>query len=77
MENIYRPFSLISSLELWYPEDRGSTLLRNVGGYLSVYTGLHASRLESRFKYFFTKYRYAPHNDVSVNEDRIYDGGPI
>jgi len=22
-------------------------------------------------------HRYAPHNDVSVNEDRIHDGGPI
>jgi len=39
--------------------------------------GSHARRLESPFKYVFTKYRYVPHNDVSVNEDHIYDGGTI
>jgi hypothetical protein len=50
-------FGLRSGLELQYPEDKGSTLLRNVGGYLSVYSGLHAGRFESSVKHFFSKYK--------------------
>jgi hypothetical protein len=33
-------------------------------------------RTDGRKRLNTCTYRYAPHNDVSVN-DRIYDGGPI
>jgi hypothetical protein len=36
------------------------------------------SEVQHSFKAAQTrKYSYAPHNDVSVNDGSIYDGGPI